>query len=92
MTNIKIDQSWFQIPPYGGFQGVSSGKMGVLSDNIICRFLSILTYEIIKITLILLLKRFKGISRGFQEDFKEVSRGKLLDSAGIVIYIFLKSI
>jgi hypothetical protein len=41
---------------------------------------------------LLLLKRFKGISRGFQGDFKGVSRGKLLDSAGMGIYIFLKSI
>jgi hypothetical protein len=41
-----------------------------------------------KIILILLLKRFKGISRGFQEDLKVVSRGKLLDSAGIGIHIF----
>ena len=48
--------------------------------------------NIIKIILILLLKRFKGVSRGFQGDFKVVSRGKLLDSTSIGIYIFVKTI
>ena len=34
----------------------------------------------------------KGVPRGIQGGSKEVSKGKLLDSAGIDIYIFSKTI
>ena len=36
--------------------------------------------------------KISGDFKEFQGDFKGVSRGKLLDCAGIGIYIFLKSI